>query len=111
VDEGTQKKVDDTDVVQDRKQSDDKTAKKEEENEDNQKGLSKKEKAQRKKEKKLLKEKEKLAEKEKLKEEMADLPSQRQEELAALNRQLLPEGLEVKDVAADGHCLYRCVRL
>jgi len=81
----------------------------EDDDKEKEKGLSKKEKALRKKEKKLQKEKEKLAEKERLKESLADLPSQRQEELAALNRQLLPEGLEVKDVAADGHCLYRSI--
>ena len=70
-------------------------------------GLSKKEKAQRKKEMKLRKEKEKQSEKEAYKESLADLPSQREQELALLNQELLKEGLEVKNVAADGHCLYR----
>ena len=70
-------------------------------------GLSKKEKAQRKKDKKLQKDKDKLEEKARLKASLADLPSQRAEELQRLNQQLLAEGLGVKDVAADGHCLYR----
>ena len=72
-------------------------------------GISKKEKAKRKKEKKLQKEKDKILEKEKLKESMADLPSQREQELEQLNCQLQQEGFEVKNVASDGHCLYRLV--
>lgn len=70
-------------------------------------GLSKKEKAQRKKDKKLQKERDQLEEKERLKESLAALPSQRDEELDLLTQQLRAEGLAVKHVAADGHCLYR----
>lgn len=70
-------------------------------------GMSKKDKALRKKAKKLQKAKDQLEEKEKLKESLAALPSQRENELEQINQQLRTEGLEVKNVAADGHCLYR----
>lgn len=81
------------------------------EQEENSQGLSKKEKAQRKKDKKLQKARDQQEEKDKLRETLADLPSQREDELALLNQQLLLEGLEVKNVAADGHCLYRYAQL
>ena len=78
-------------------------------NDEEREGLSKKEKARRKKEKKALKTKEKEAEKEKFREAMSNVPSSREVESAQLNKMLEKEGLVVKDVAADGHCLYRLV--
>lgn len=69
--------------------------------------LSKKEKSQRKKDKKLQREREKEEERDRLRVAMSDLPSQRLEEQAALNQQLRAEGLQIQDVAADGHCMYR----
>jgi len=70
---------------------------------------SKKEKAKRKKDKKAQKDKDKLEEKEKYRESVSALPNQKEIESSQLNLLLSAEGMEVKPVQADGHCLYRAV--
>ena len=64
-------------------------------------------KAQRKREK----EKKKVAEREKIKAEIVENlgPNMRAMELEALNEQLKPSSLCVKEVLADGNCLYRSI--
>ena len=75
---------------------------------DDDKGKQKKSKSQRKKEKQQAKERARELE---IEEELANAgPSQRDIEIASLKEKLLdPAGLMLKEVMADGHCLYRAV--
>ena len=65
------------------------------------------EKAKRKKEKKQEKEKEKEHLKAEIKASAG--PSLRQVELTSLNSILAKDGLKVKEIISDGHCLYRAI--
>jgi OTU domain-containing protein 6 len=68
---------------------------------------SKREKAMKKKEKKKKKLEQEEAEKERIRQNAG--PSMREEELKILNGALSTDCLRVKEVASDGHCLYRAV--
>ena len=57
-------------------------------------------------EKKLNKDKEKEAQKDAIRTEMSG-KSLREIELKAINDQLMPDFLHIKDIPSDGNCLYR----
>eukprot|EP01041_Mallomonas_annulata_P007959 gene7959-16292_t len=75
--------------------------------EEQQRIADKKAKAKRKKDKKANKDAEREQQKEELKANSGR--SQREIELEQLNSLLVKEGLQVKEVAADGHCMYRAL--
>lgn len=68
---------------------------------------AKKAKNQKKKDKKLEKEQTRITEIKELKSTAG--PSQRDQELSAINTRLLPLNLKVKEILSDGNCLYRAV--
>lgn len=69
--------------------------------------LAKKAKNQKKKEKKSERDQQRAAAVQQIKESAG--PSQREQELSAINARLLPLNLKVKEVLSDGNCLYRAV--
>jgi OTU domain-containing protein 6 len=68
---------------------------------------AKKAKNQKKKEKKSDKEQQRIAAVQEMKATAG--PSQREQELSAINNRLLPLNMKVKEVLSDGNCLYRAV--
>jgi len=68
---------------------------------------AKKAKNQKKKEKKSDKEQQRMAAVQEIKATAG--PSQREQELSAINTRLLPLNMKVKEVLSDGNCLYRAV--
>ena len=60
--------------------------------------------------KRLKKEQEEAERERRIAEEKANMgPSSRENEEAELRKMLAPLGLKIKEIKADGHCLYRSV--